>query len=334
MLIPTHRRPDKLAACLASLARQSFDPTRFEVLVGVDGPDTGEAAAAARALPRARVFEFNHAGPAATRNQLLACARGEFLLWLNDDVALDPGCLAVHAAAHADLAEVGRDAMILGSAPWAIREPDRLFDRLLRETSMIFFYDRMDADQPGSPDRDWGFRHAWTLNLSIRRSHADAEPFDDTLPCACFEDLEWAWRQSTRRALPVLYRPRAVAIHDHRYEPVGYLARERLLGREAFRLALAAPDCARAIFNRDLTSPAELRYALDFVERERPAVAALEESFQRLADLPADALAAAHAPHLTRMLYEHHLPLKRWHWRTGLIEAAAGAPYAGSAASG
>lgn len=334
MLIPTHRRPEKLAACLASLARQSFDPARFEVLVGVDGPDTGEAAAAARTLSRARVFAFDHAGPASTRNQLLARARGEFILWLNDDVAPDPGCLAVHAAAHAQLAAANRDAMILGSAPWAIAHPDRLFDRLLRESSMIFFYDRMDADQPGSPDRDWGFRHAWTLNLSIRRSHADAEPFDDTLPCACFEDLEWAWRQSTRRALPVLYRPRAAALHDHRYEPVGYLARERLLGREAFRLAFAAPDCARALFNRDLSSPTELRYALDYVERERASVAAHEESFQTLADIPADALAEPHAARLIRMLYEHHLPLKRWHWRTGLIEAATGAPYAGSAASG
>ena len=38
--------------------------------------------------------------------------------------------------------------MVLGSAPWKVHEPDSLFDRLIRETSMVFFYDQM-TDEPG-----------------------------------------------------------------------------------------------------------------------------------------------------------------------------------------
>ena len=38
VIIPTHRRAEKLAACVASLAGQELDGS-FEVLVGVDGPE-------------------------------------------------------------------------------------------------------------------------------------------------------------------------------------------------------------------------------------------------------------------------------------------------------
>lgn len=322
VLIPTKGRLDRLTACLTGLSSQTLDAQRFEVLVGVDGPDEGEAALARAVLPQAQVLDGRQAGPAATRNRLIERARGRVTLLLNDDVAPEPTCLAAHLDAQRELAAAGRVALVLGASPWAIHEPDRLFDRLIRSTSMVFFYDRMADD----PSRDWGFRHAWTLNLSAPTEAIRAVGgFDASLPGACYEDLEWAWRMRQRFDAPVLYRPKAVVVHDHRYEPAGYLDREQLLGREAYRLAGQAPACALELFGRDLTDPAEAAYARAFVACEGRAAERLAESFAQLAQLPASAVDGPHAKELIAMLYEHHLLLKRWRWNTGLVEAADGA---------
>lgn len=339
VIIPTYARAAKLAACVRALAEQTIDPRRFEVLVSVDGPDAGEAAAvrdAAGGKIEAAVIAGPRQGPAAARNRVIANARGSLLLLLNDDVIPAPDLIARHAEAHeslaAEAARTGREdtrrpVMVLGSAPWVVHQPDRLFDRLIRETSMVFFYDRMDGVGTDAaapvPNRDWGFRHAWTLNLSVPTAVVrEVGGFSESLPSACYEDLEWAWRVRERFGSPVLYRPLARVRHDHRYEPAGYLERERTLGADAFRLAAASPACARAVFGRDVDSPDELAYSRAFVDRERSAAERLELSFLALADLPASAIDGPHAPRLVTLIYEQHVLLKRWHWRRGLLEAA------------
>ncbi|MBX3364210.1 MAG: glycosyltransferase family 2 protein [Phycisphaeraceae bacterium] len=322
IIIPTCGRPAKLAACCAAIARQTLPPELIEVLIGIDGPDEGETEAVRRVLPRAKVLPGVHTGPAATRNRLLREARAPVVLLLNDDVEPSPRCAEIHLRAHRELGR--RAALILGDAPWKVLQPDRLFDRLIRETSMIFFYDQMTGAAAADPSHDWGFRHAWTLNLSAPTDLARAEGgFNEALGRACYEDLEWAWRRRQIADAPVLFRPEAVVVHDHRYEPQAYLDRERTMGREALRLAQVSPECAREVFGRDVASPKEIEYARAFVERERRAAETMEREFLELAALPADALAPPHDDRLLKMIYQQHLLLKRWYWRRGLAEAAA-----------
>ncbi|MEQ8769125.1 MAG: glycosyltransferase [Phycisphaerales bacterium] len=313
--LPTRNRPDRVARCLRALAGQTVDNARFRVIVGVDAPDAA-AHVPDDAVPDGlapEVVPGPSAGPAATRNRILRLVDEPVVLWLNDDVVPDSHLIEHHLAAHAS----GERAMVLGSAPWVVREPDRLFDRLIRETSMVFFYDQMDDD----PARDWGYRHAWTLNLSVPAELATLG-FCERLPGAAYEDLEWAWRAARSSGAPVRYRPAARVEHDHRYEPEGYLARERAMGRDAFALAAHAPEFARELFRRDVRSAESLAYARAFVEREAPLAERLERSFRTLADLPAGAV---DDDRVIAMLYEHHLALKRWHWNAGLVEAADGA---------
>ena len=303
---------------MRALAGQTVD--NFEIVVGIDGEDRGETEAARGAAGgrELRILPGEHAGPAATRNRVIADARGDLLVLLNDDVEPAPDLVERHAEAHAGL---DRPAMVLGAAPWVVHEPDRLFDRLIRETSMVFFYDRMLASAHGAdPAHDWGFRHAWTLNLSVRTEAARAVGgFCESLPGAAYEDLEFAWRLRERFGMPVRFRPGAVVTHDHRYEPARYLKRERSMGRDAWALAAASPACARELFGRDVRSDDSVAYARAFVARERPLAERLERSFLALSDLPADAVSEAR---VLAMLYEHHLALKRWHWNAGLVEAA------------
>ncbi len=317
VLVPTRGRPGILSRLIAALREQHGAPP-FEVLVGIDGADAGERAAVDEAAGglEVRVSEGEQSGPAVVRNRLIDQARAPTLLLLNDDVVPDPDLLAVHARDQAALG--GRPAMILGDAPFAVGDRDRLFDRLVRETSMVFFYDQMPGAQ--DPERDWGFRHAWTLNLSLpTRVLREVGGFCGSLPGAAFEDLEMAWRVRERFGAPVLYRPAARVVHHHWYEPDAYLAREEMLGRDALALAAANPECALETFRRDVAVVEEVERCARLVEDGRDRAELLRQSFRSLADRPADAAGSALE---VREFYERHLPLKRWHWARGLLAAA------------
>lgn len=339
VIIPTHCRPKKAAACAAALAGQDFSGA-FEVLFGVDGAEEpSESTARAvdgtwaharreadrcagtgkRADPTIQVHTFDKQGQASIRNRLLERAQGRTLIFLNDDMIPKPGFLAAHARAQDDCRERGKPALIVGDAPWRVHKPDRLFDRLVRETSMVFFYDQMQRAH--DPDRDWGFRHAWLLNLSAPADLVRAVDGFTVFPSTYgYEDDELAFRLGERFGTRVLYRPQAVAVHDHRMEPSDYLQREYKLGYAAWGFARAAPACARAMFGRDVTSDDEVAYSRVFVEREATLANRLEKTFLSLADHRADVL-VPHSP-LVQAVYEQHLLVKRWHWRRGLVAAA------------
>ncbi len=332
VIIPTRGRPRKAAACVGALALQTFPADRFEVLVGLDGPDpeteqavrdawpTGSDGSNGSRRPRLAVITCpGPRGPNSVRNRLMKECSGRTLIALNDDVRPDVNLVAVHDAEQRRAMECGRPAVIVGRCPWVRPDGDRLFDRLVRETSMVFFYDRMDT---ADPDHDWGFRHAWSLNLSMpAASVTDVGGWADVRDEYGHDDIELAWRLKTHSDLPVLYRPSAVAVHDHRISPREYLRREYRLGRSAWLYAQRNPGFARDLFGRDITSAQEVAYCREYVRRERGSSLRLLASFERLAGLNADVVDGPHAATLLGAIYEQHLPLKRWMWRKGLLAA-------------
>ena len=341
VVIPTFGRPHQVAACVRRLARQSLDISRYEVLVGIDGgaedarAASGVETAVRDAWPaasgsRLTVVPCPRAGQAAVRNELIERATGATLVFLNDDMLPSPTLLEQHLAAQRAAAGARAPALVVGASPWVVPDNDSLFDRLVRETSMVFFYDRMDAalaDGTADAGHDWGFRHAWLLNLSapavLVREAGGFSVFPSTYG---YEDDELAFRCRERFGTRVLYRPGAVAHHDHRLTPADYLARERRLGFAAWGFAGMAPECAQEMFGRDVRSESEIAYSRAFVERERPNAERLCATLLDLADLPADAVPSRDHPTglpLARALAQQHLLLKRWEWRRGLLEAAS-----------
>ncbi len=336
VLIPTFGRPAKLAECVRRLAAQTLADR--EVLVGIDGglEDPGAAGAAGLALrdlwprdeaDRLVVVARPKEGLAAVRNALLARARGRVMVSLNDDVLPESDLLERHAAAHSRRG--ARPAVVVGASPWVVHDPDRLFDRLIRETSMIFFFDRMEAllaAGEAGPDHDWGFRHCWGLNFSAPMALAREVGGFGVFPATYgYEDNEFAFKLAARFGCPVLFRPEAVASHDHRMDPDDYLARERKLGFAAWGFAHASPRCAAAMFGRDLRSSEEIDYSRAFVEREHATAERMRAVLCDLANIPADAAPEPRHPACATVmaaLYQQHLLLKRWEWRRGLLEAA------------
>jgi GT2 family glycosyltransferase len=326
IIIPTYQRPQKLQACLRALGQQTTD--RFEVLVGFDGPDPAGVEGAFQAATsslraRLRLIECPRSGYTTVRNTILREARGRIMLSTNDDVIPEPQWVQTHIEAQAQALAKRHCVVIVGSSPWVVHQPDRLFDRLIRETSMVFFYAPMDTPVGlAQPDKDWGFRHSWGLNISAPMDAVHEVGNFTVFPAWYgYEDNEIAFKLRERYGAPVLYRPQARLWHDHRMEPRAYLSREFSLGYAAWGFAKTSPQCARAMFGREIAAHPEISYSREFLHRERTAAARAVSAFESLASIPASVLDNEHAPSLTELLYQQHLLLKRWMWRAGLVAA-------------
>jgi len=108
LVVPTYRRPADVERCLASLQHQTLKD--FEVLVVDNSPDAelrtriGSLDSAARYVhePRLGLHNARHAGARA--------ARGDVLVFTDDDAVFDPNWLVAYARAfeeHPDMAAAG-----------------------------------------------------------------------------------------------------------------------------------------------------------------------------------------------------------------------------------
>ena len=91
VIIPTRDRPEAVAACLDSLARQTLPRERYEVIVVVDGGamlPAGVETAAAKRL-QLSVIHQHPEGPAAARNRGASLAKGRWLVFTDDDCLPD-----------------------------------------------------------------------------------------------------------------------------------------------------------------------------------------------------------------------------------------------------
>lgn len=114
VVVPTWRRPDLLARCLAALGAQTLAAHEYEIIVCDDGPSADtlevvrEAQNAARFGTRIRYVEvIDTQGPAAARNQGWRLAVAPVIAFTDDDTVPDPQWLAAGLAA----IDAGADAV-------------------------------------------------------------------------------------------------------------------------------------------------------------------------------------------------------------------------------
>lgn len=223
--ILTTRRPELLDRCLASLAVQR-NPPAFEVLVGAD-PDPGvfdrvSAHGLTGAVLEVAADDGRLLPSADKRNILITRARGRLLLFLDDDVQVDPELLADLAADAEDHPEAsvfgGPNLTPHGSSRFQVVQGAVL-------GSLI---------GSGPSRRRWGAHPAtlarepnFTLcNLAVR---ADVMvPFPVGLrtgeECAVLNRLR-------RQGHPMWYDPRLAVYHERRATPRAFLRQVRGYGR-------------------------------------------------------------------------------------------------------
>jgi glycosyltransferase involved in cell wall biosynthesis len=94
--IPTYNRSGRLRETLAGLARQDYPPDRWEVLV-IDNNSMDDTAAVVAefggARPRFHYFKEPKQGLDHARNRAIAEARGDIIVFADDDILVEPNWL-------------------------------------------------------------------------------------------------------------------------------------------------------------------------------------------------------------------------------------------------
>lgn len=91
IVIPAWNAAATIRACLETVLYQTFPD--YEVVVVDDGSTDATRAVVADFGDRVRVIRTEHVGAAAARNRGAAAASGEFLIFCDADMALDPTML-------------------------------------------------------------------------------------------------------------------------------------------------------------------------------------------------------------------------------------------------
>jgi GT2 family glycosyltransferase len=211
VVIPTLGRPDLLRETLESLA--ACDPVPDEVIVVDGGRDNGAADVVQSAFPGARYLR-SEPGLTRQRNTGIDAASGDAILFLDDDVEVDPRLFAVLGRAYADDSVVGATGNVIERAAHRIgghrHSPLRRFlaGGGPEGTFTPFGYPRyvLDLERPHEMEFMPG------CLMSVRRDLAARVRFDESLTgYALAEDEDFSYRLS--RLGRIRYLPDAVVEH-------------------------------------------------------------------------------------------------------------------------
>ena len=181
VVVPTYHRAEPLRQVLAACASQHLPAGTLEVIVSIDGaeadPATQRALLDARPALTLRWRCGPHGGPSAARNRGAALARGEIVLFLDDDIVPAPGCFAEHLKLHAGAADtVGLGHVRLAEGPrtpwehYLTRRYDEHFAKLARPGYALTFWDCLSGSL-SLPAALWarsgGFDEAFTRHEDV-----------------------------------------------------------------------------------------------------------------------------------------------------------------------
>ncbi|MBV9486977.1 MAG: glycosyltransferase family 2 protein [Frankiaceae bacterium] len=205
VVIPTYERPDLLRRCLAALAAQDLAPDRFEVVVVDDGsgPEvrTVLEEASTRSPQLRWLAQATNQGPAAARNLGVAEARGDLILFMDDDIVATPSLVRDHVELHdrANDPTLG----VIGRVAWHPDLQITPFMRWLDTTSHQFAYETWMREGPIA--KPW--EAFYTCNLSLHRALFETTGgFNETFPFAACEDTELGYRL-WKNGFHLEYRP-------------------------------------------------------------------------------------------------------------------------------
>ncbi len=230
----TRDRADLLARTLPTVLQQDLAAGSFEVIVVDDGSSDATPELLEEHAHRADVQVLRQApgGISAARNAAIEAARGELVVFLDDDLLCEPGLLRAHAAAHArvphSLIVVGRLSVAAEStsstvASWLAAEAAAAHGRRSRGVTL------RDAFVAGN----------CSARLKMLRSCGG---FGDIVEAR--EEHELGLRMVRAGARP-FYEPRAVALEVVRKPVAQFLADARAVGRDEVRLCRSFPEYRR-----------------------------------------------------------------------------------------
>lgn len=263
VIIPTHKRADILTECLRCLERQTVAHD-IEVIIVSDGHDDKTSALFANSTWHVSVkfFEVEKSQQGSARNEGLRHATGDIVLFIGDDIFLEPDACEVHLSAHCPhpqplprsgggetSAASGEGAKaVLGFTTWDPTVGITPVMTWLEKSGWQFGYptlNRRHATGAGpfvSPDVQ--HRYTYTSHISLPLSVAKKHLFRTDVHLYGWEDVEWGMRLKNA-GVRLLYEPRTKALHHHRMTLEDSLKRMEILGRSAVEIQKKVPEFDR-----------------------------------------------------------------------------------------
>ena len=225
-------RPDRLDACLASLQLQQSAPD-FELLVCSDLSDSEVPGTALARFPRATVGFVSDALPAAARNFLVDRARGDWLLFLDDDITMPPSGLHELArliASHPEVDVFGGPNLTPPNSSFFEQVQGEVLGALVATGPVRRRY-RL---QPPGRASQRGFM---SCNLAIRRTAM--RRFSGHLICA---EENGVLSEMARDGIAMYYDPVLFVYHHRRPDYRSFATRMRDYGRGRGQLLVHKPS--------------------------------------------------------------------------------------------
>ena len=239
VVLCTYRRPASVRRFLASLAAQRDAPAALVVVDASADADTEHAVREGTAALAWRVLYLRVEGPlrglTRQRNLALEWVATDAVVFFDDDVVLDPGCLAAMEAAYrapgppvAGVGAVVRDAEAVRGRLWQLRRALGIVDSLAPGRYIRSGFSTPWAFLPPTDrvvEGDWlpGCCMLWRTELARELGfHAGLDGY------AQGEDLEFSLRARRRGRLLMAGAARVLHLHEPAGRPnafrLGYMA--------------------------------------------------------------------------------------------------------------
>ena len=235
VIFPTYNRRDVVQRTIEHLFAQDYPHDHFEIIVADNSSDsTPDMVRELAATSDVRIVlqASDERLPAVKRNQALREARGDLVVFMNDDVWVTPDFLARHVEAHA---AQGDPVAVLGLVEQSRQMPQTAFIEWYEPFAYGEIVDRGGAEV--------SYRYHWSMNLSLPRQvmldrnllfHEDWAEIDH-------EDIELGYRW-TRAGYRVVYEPRAWGEHYHPHDLASACRLQASIGRGLRDLEVLIPE--------------------------------------------------------------------------------------------
>lgn len=253
VIIPTHNRADILEICLNRLMRQKG--VDFEVIV-VDDGSKDHTAKVVREFEDVIYIKQKPSHQGVARNNGAKKATGDILIFIGDDIFVEPGFLMQHANAHS--LNPDEETVVLGYTTWDPILDINPYMEFLESSGWQFAYFLL---KPGFTDHPEPYKFFYTSNISLKKSLFNKEKFSKKFTEYGWEDIELGYRFWDKHGMRLYYEPDAIALHHHLIPESALENKMQTVGRSAVKFEKIQPEVrviprgAKAILLKFVTHP-------------------------------------------------------------------------------
>jgi GT2 family glycosyltransferase len=172
-------------------------------------------------------------------------AKGEIILFSQDDIWVGPKFLSHHDQAHRDFP--ARNVGVLGHIDW---HPDlEVSDFMLWLTNGSSIFGKFGGHQfafEKLKSKEWAdYNFFYTSNISLKKEILQQERFDTDFKSYGWEDIELGYRLDRKYGLRLRYVPEAIAWHYHQIDFTSFRKRMFAIGKAAYIFDRKHPEIAK-----------------------------------------------------------------------------------------